>query len=79
MEIQSVPLNLVVNGQATPELVSFLNVVRNFVQSAEGYGTTAQRPLDPRLGQLYYDTTLAAEVVCSVVRAGAVPATWKLV
>lgn len=79
MEIQPVPVNLILDGRETRELVAFLNTVRNLLAGAEGYGTTADRPVDPRLGQLYYDSTLGAQVVCTTLRVGGVPAVWSLV
>jgi hypothetical protein len=43
------------------------------------FGTTAQRPINPVLSQLYFDTTLGAFVYCSAVRNGAIAAVWSTI
>lgn len=81
MDIQGVPQNLIdPDGKiVTRELIGFLNALRQVAVNTTGYGTTAQRPNDPKLGQLYFDSTLAKEIVCTTERVGGVAAVWTLV
>lgn len=57
-------------------MLNLLNDLRNGMVTLWLSGTTGQRPNDPYLGQIYYDTTLGAFVYCSAVRVGSTPAVW---
>lgn len=57
-------------------LIRLLNDLKNAGLTLWLTGTTAQRPNDPVLSQIYYDTTLSKFVYCLTIRAGAVPAVW---
>lgn len=65
-------------GQQVPSL-SLRNLLQQLVTAAskiaEG-GTTGQRPNDPVLYELYFDSTLGSFVYASAVRVGATPAVW---
>lgn len=56
-----------------------LNDLRNAALSLWAGGTVAQRPTDPYLGQLFYDTTTGQYFYCSAVRSGATPAVWTAI
>ena len=64
--------------QGSTWFVRLLNQLRDAAVSLWASGTTTQRPGDPYLGQIFYDTTLAALVSCSAIknRTTGTPAQW---
>jgi hypothetical protein len=58
------------------DLVNLLNQLRNACTTLWQSGTTAQRPADPVLGQMYFDTSLARPIFCDTIRVGGTPAHW---
>jgi hypothetical protein len=66
------------NGAQLPSgaLVNLLNQLQQACTTLWQNGTTAQRPTDPVLSQVYFDTTLGYFVSCSTLRAGASAAVW---
>jgi hypothetical protein len=67
------------SGMAATWLIQLLNDLRLAGQKVGNSGTTAQRPIDPLLGELYYDTTLNSLVMCTATRVAATntPAVWS--
>lgn len=63
-------------GGSSQPFITLLNDLKNACLTLWNSGTTAQRPVDPVLSQIYFDTTTAGFVYCSAIRAGAVPAVW---
>lgn len=53
-----------------------LNDLREGLITVWASGTTANRPTNPILSQLYYDTTLVEYLYCSAIRHGATAAVW---
>lgn len=63
------------NG-ASRSHVQLLDDLKDGVETLYDSGTTANRPNDPVLYQLFFDTTLNSYIYCSAIRVGATPATW---
>lgn len=63
------------NG-ASRSHVQLLDDLKDGVETLYASGTTANRPNDPVLYQLFFDTTLNSYIYCSAIRVGATPATW---
>lgn len=63
-------------GPSSQPMITLLNDLKNAALTLWNSGTTAQRPVDPVLSQIYFDTTTGGFVYCSAIRAGAVPAVW---
>lgn len=68
-------------GQGATWLIQLLNQLRDGVVSLWYSCTTAQRPNDPYLGQIIFDTTAGALFYCDTIRnaATATPAHWTQV
>jgi hypothetical protein len=54
----------------SPDATSWQGQVTDAVQRLFANGTTAQRPLNPVLGQMFYDTTINMVIVCAAIASG---------
>jgi hypothetical protein len=63
----------------SPDLLSLLNQLRTGVVKIAQGDTTANRPNDPLLYEIYFDTTLGQFVYCTAVRNNATPAAWSAI